>query len=287
MTTTDSLYFGPHSVRVEINEVSLRPGPGAHELRIQIFLQAPWLPAEPADARAVLSLDVAIDVETAQQQGPLGHTHASYSVRQYRTNETLTVVLTDDQLLALEALASRDGLRLQIDLDATLFEAQTAPTTATTQMRPHITHTRWLELLDQAGAAVAITVRVPSPLSHPPGTNHIQGAQTPSLSQAAQRLRQARLALRDGDHERCVQTCRAVLEHVQALQPPTPAKQLNPAPRQRGPHQRWSALFHDAYSLCSAATHEDGNAQTFDWTRADAQAVLALTAALLARTTTT
>lgn len=240
MTTTDSLYFGPHSVRVDIHEVSLRPGPGAHELRIQVSLQAPWLPAESADARAVLTFDVAIDVEAGQQQGPLGHTHATYTVHRGPTNETLTVLLTDDQVLALEARASQDGLRLQVDLDATLFEGQAAPVTATTQMRHHVTRTRWLELIDQAGAAVAITVRVPSPLSDPPGTDHTQ-AQAPSMSQAARRLRQARQALTDGDHEGCVQKCRAVLAHVRALQQPTPAKaptrlRASATPTNAGPH---------------------------------------------------
>jgi hypothetical protein len=282
--TTDTFAFDQRPVRIDIEDVWLRPGLGVHELRLALKLHAPWLPAQPSNAGAVLSVQAAVDVEVANQHGPLGHAGATYTVRLYPTNETLSLLLTDEQLLALESGGSQDGLRLLIDLTSTLFSSTSASVTTTNQMRHHVTRNRWFELLDQAGTAVAVTVRVPSPLTDPTPSGHLAPPGSPSASQAALRLRQARRALADGDHERCVQTCRAVLEHVKVLQPLTPANALAPiAASKRDADQRWSALFHDTYSLVSAASHDDENTLGFHWTRRDAQAVLALTAGLLAR----
>ena len=52
-------------------------------------------------------------------------------------------------------------------------------------------------------------------------------------------------------------------------------------PKKRNSDQRWAALYYDTYSLGSAAAHDDPVTTDFVWSRADAEAMLAMTAALL------
>lgn len=106
----------------------------------------------------------------------------------------------------------------------------------------------------------------------------------PSLVQAAQRLRLARLELRDGRYEHCVATCRRVLENLTHLRPVPSFKEIiQTHAEQRTQAERWAALHYDLPSLSSAAHHDDEVTKGFTWTRVDAEAVLAATAGLLAR----
>jgi hypothetical protein len=139
---------------------------------------------------------------------------------------------------------------------------------------------RWLELLDGIGAAAAITVRVPSPLTDGPNVAAAPAQPTqPSLTQAAARLREARGQLRDRSWDQAVATCRKVLENIAALVTlPTAGslRAINASDRTK--EQRWAASYYDLCSLTSAAHHETSKI-TFD--QADAESILAMTAALL------
>jgi len=248
-------------------------------------LQAPWLPDETVDSCAVLSIHARIDSGTGHGLRPLGHTSLMCLVRRFPTSEQLTLLIADEQLLGLEDGRGQGSVDFQFDISATLSDgAHAMPAWVATQARYAVMRGRWLELLDQVGAATTITVRVPSPFTD--AAPHGEGLppDSPSASQAARRLRDARRLLRDGNYEGCVQTCRSVLDNVKALEAPTPANELKGMnPRDRDQAQRWSALFHDLYSLTSGANHDDDVTRDFTWSRSDAQAALAMTAALLAR----
>ena len=134
--------------------------------------------------------------------------------------------------------------------------------------------TRWAKQLHNLGAAVALTVVVPTPLSDGPRRD------------LGQHLRNACDAI---DHGRCddaVRHARLALDVLAELDPPPGRKAVAAvAPEQRSPQLRWAALHHDVQSLASAAHHGDPIAAGFTWTRTDAIAVLAAIAALAARTT--
>jgi len=116
-----------------------------------------------------------------------------------------------------------------------------------------------LELLDQVGSALAITVRVPTPMSNAAAEEGTTATPNgPSMTQATKRLREARAALRDGDFEGCITICRRELENLMALQPPMSVEELKQiVPKTRNQHQRWSAIIQDLFSLTSGANHDD------------------------------
>jgi hypothetical protein len=191
-------------------------------------------------------------------------------------------------MIAFECARVDSDVELTLDLSATVLALPGGvELTVTSQTRYRIPAHRWLEQLDNVGAAVGITIRVPSPLTDAANPERSESAKEPSMTRAAKRLREARAALRDGNFEGCITSCRFVLENIALLDRPLPAEPVRLAvPRSRTQRQRWSAMFHDLYSLASGASHDDELTATFEWTRADAEAVLAATAGLLARVRT-
>ena len=150
-------------------------------------------------------------------------------------------------------------VELQVDLVTTFLGlvASEYPT-HDTQFVHRITGRRWLELLDHAGKAIGITVRVPSPLTGADGGRRANNAAEPSLARAIQRLREARLALRDGDISNFIKLCRQVLENTALLDRPDDADPVRKkTPKTRTQRERWSALHHDLFSLASGASHDD------------------------------
>jgi hypothetical protein len=288
VTTTAALDFTHGQVRVDIEEMWMRPGLGGHELRFPLKLQAPWLSDDAVESFELLSIHARIDSGTSSALHPLGQASLMCLVRRFPTTEQLYLVITDEQLLGLEHIRGQGGIDFQFDMSATLSNGDHARLEwVATQARYAVTPGRWLELLDQVGAATTITVRAPSPFTDAAPDGNALAPDSPSASQAARRLRDARRLLRDGNFEGCVQTCRSVLDNLKALAAPGPARELKGTdPQSRDQAQRWSALFHDLYSLTSGANHDDDVIRDFTWSRSDAQAALAMTAALLARVRT-
>lgn len=285
MATTWSLGFGTRSVRVDVNDVWLRGGPGAHEIRFDLKCAAPWLPDDNVDSWALMRLNARVDAGTGLALGPIGHAQLTCLLRRFPTTEHLTLVISDEQLVGLEAMRGQGDLTFQFDVTGTLESREVDQGAFTTAQERYVVAPRqWLDALDRVGSEIAITVRVPSPLTGPASAGQEARTNGASASQAALRLREARRELRDGNYEGCVQVCRLVLDNLRALMPPSSLAELKRVGAQdRTQTQRWSAIFHDLYSLASGANHDDGVTRDFVWARSDAQAVLAATAALLAR----
>lgn len=282
--TTTSLGFVDHAVRIDIDELYLRPGLGVHELIFSIKVHCVWLNDSEPGSYALLTMETR--VSAGPQLMPLGFAPTStFTARGWPVTEQLRILLSDAQLLAIEVARGQDGVEFMLDLTGSLLDiAPHRVPPATVQVRHRVAPARWLELLDQIGSTVAITVTVPSPLSDAAAREPGALAEPASMLQATKRLREARIALRDGDFEGCVKSCRLVLDNLKALSPPVGAEAVQRKPaRNRTQEERWSALFYDLYSLTSGASHDDDLTSTFAWTRADAQAALAAIAGLLAR----
>jgi len=282
--TTASLGTVTHPVCVTFGDAFLRPGLATHRLTIDMTVIGTWLDAQNPEANASLLVQGYLWV--GPQMKPVTQIGARVlTVRGYQVSESLDLTLTDDQLIALEPERQDNGVELVIDLQTTLLGAPPGVyPTGNSQTSYRIPRHRWLELLDQVGAAVGITVRVPSPLTDAATRDADAAPEAPSMVRATKRLREARTALRDNDVEGCIKSCRAVLENIKQLAAPLPAEPVRKkGPQTRTQEERWSSLFYDLYSLASAASHDDDLTATFIWTRVDAQAILAATAGLLAR----
>ncbi|SDO16546.1 hypothetical protein [Geodermatophilus sp. DSM 45219] len=283
MTTYD---MGPpgRRLRISTNDEVLRPGVAAHQLTLRISVHGSWL--DPTDSQTSAAMIVEGTVEGGAPLRPLSLIQARVmNVRSFPINERLVVLLSDDQLLQLEVDREDGDVELQLDLSATFLNLPPGEyPTYDAQIAYRIPARRWLELLDSAGRLIGITVRVPSPLTDSATGGQVPRDTDPSLSRASKRLREARAALRDANPEACVRLCRHVLDSLRLLAPPQSAEAVRKTPPQsRTELQRWSALFHDLYSLASAASHDDDTTADFRWSREDAQALLAATAGLLAR----
>lgn len=285
MTTTVALDFTERRVRIDVEDVWLRPGLGGQELRFDLRTQAPWLADDSPDSYEALSLQVRIEAGRAYSFRPLGHGVLTCLIHKFPAGEQLWVLISDEQLLALEAIGDQGGIEFQLDITATLSnQSQGRPDWTSTQARHVVSSGRWAELLDQAGAATTITVRVPSPFTSAATDGSAARTDNRSATQAARRLRDARQLLLDGNFDECVRVCRLVLDNVKALSERESTGAAGAAKAQkRSQSQRWDVLLQDLYSLASGAHHDDEVTREFTWSRTDAQAALAMTAALLSR----
>lgn len=288
--TTASLRFLPlGQIHMAFGDVHLTPGSGTHRLVLPIKITGTWL-----DPDAPTSITAALLVGTAWTSQPYFRWLAGLelqvlTLRGFAVGEELVLSLSDEQLIALERARGEGDIVLTLKLQATLLPPYEGvhPITAE-EISFRISGTRWLELLDQVGTEVGILIRVPSPLTDSalelaPAASAEDAA---SLAQATARLRQARADLRDHQWEHCVATCRRVLENLARLVSLPSATALSKIkPEDRTQDQRWATIYHDVKSMASAAHHDDTTTDGFSWTRADAEAVLAATAGLLARYT--
>jgi hypothetical protein len=283
-------YAGLGQVRVVFGDAALVAGVGCHQLKLPITTWASWLSAEDSSWQAATPLllvgDVWADVPTHRFLAPLAP--AVLSLHGFDASDDLCVAVPDDQLIAIERTRGQEDLVLRLNLCATLLQPPPGTHYPGIQLQTtvRIHRSRWTEMLDSAGTEVGIVLRVPSPLTdgpHPPEPTNAS-VDAPSLAQAAARLRHARQQLREGGFEDCVATCRRVLENITKLGPPSGYSQVfNTERKQRSQAQRWAAVHLMLVSLTDAAHHDDDITAHFAWSREDAQAVLAMTAALLVR----
>ena len=282
--TTASLGSVDYPILATFGDVTLRPGLASHLLTVDVTMVGRW-------AGAGASVPMILDgfVSVGPQMTPVGRIGAHVvTLHDYQVSAPIEAMLSDEQLIALESARGAGDVELTFDLSTTLFATPSGvESSVTSQTRYRIPAHRWLEQLDNVGAAVGITIRVPSPLADASAPERAELASEPSMVRAAKRLREARAALRDNNLEGCIKSCRSVLENIALLVRPLPADQVRlTVPKSRTQEQRWSAVHHDLFSLASGASHDDELTATFEWTRLDAEAVLAATAGLLARVRT-
>ena len=195
-------------------------------------------------------------------------------LRPFAAAEALEVPLTLEQLTALDHRRGRDGLSFQVNLDVVQLGSERS-IKGNAQIRSRIQEAEWLRALDQLGAAFVLTIQVPTPL--------VTGlvAEGPSVVRVVTSLREARSALRDSTPASAVAACRFVLEGLEELYPVQPDGPLrSKVPKERDQDERWSALHHALAGLVNAAHHDPERVQ---WSRADAEAVVAAVAGLVAR----
>lgn len=285
MTTTTFDYLPSGRVRFDLEGLYATAGAGAHRFALRCKSAASWLEPEPEPAGAAALLTGTVDVATRGQRWVGGLQPVLLTLRSYPVPTDLLLSVTDDQLVALDLARADGGFELVLTLQMALLEPPAgAPPVRDTQVTLPVPRGRWLDLLDQLGREVGIQIRVPSPLGSSASPSLADEDDAASLSRTVARLRQARSQIRENQWAGAVTSCRMALDGVAALaSPPLPtlASVKAISPRERTSEQRWASLYYDAHSLASAAVHDDEVTAGFEWSRADAEGLLAMTAALL------
>ena len=283
MTASLTLWTGPDRLQLDLGDASLSTGAAAHMLQIPVTADARWLDDQDPAAVGIALLEGFAWLD--QFHRPVGaFVPRTVALRGFPVRAPLALMLTDEQLIALEILRGPGDLLLRFDLTATVLcgrARHVAPSTG--QVAYRLPAAVWHGLLDAAGAQVGVTVRVPSPLTRAAAREgDPEGKDGQSTARLALRFRQAREYLREGRYEDCVATCRKVLEALARddddLRPIDGARDN---PRGRSLARRWADVRTAASALANAAHHDDDVTAAMTWTRTDAEPLLAITAALL------
>src|SRR3954453_2275775 len=102
MITTYALGPPDRQLRVSISDEVLQPGVALHQLTLRVSAHGLWL--EPTDTSISAAVLLEGTVDGGSPSRPLSVIPARVmNVRSYPINERLTILLSDDQLLLLEA----------------------------------------------------------------------------------------------------------------------------------------------------------------------------------------
>lgn len=269
-------------VRLDLSGIVLRSGVGIHELALTGRVQATSLDpnAEPAEHATVL-LGGSLWLPPTRPFAALPMT--AVVVRGWPATFTWALHLSDEQLAALHSQLPHGVLELTLNLTATTLGDGGGYRQAEDQETLRVPRSDWLAAVSSGAVEFGVTVHVASPLTAGMVLDSGEESDTPTFARAVERLRQARERLMDNDPEGCVQNCRKVLELLRQVRGIPAGKELDSKPRNRDFEQRWAALHDALFQLASAASHDDAVTAEIHWRYSDAHAVLANTAALLAR----
>jgi hypothetical protein len=261
--------LGPGKLIVQIDpDFALVSGLGAHQLRMRMKVEGEGLTENtPVSLMGTLWLDGV---------GPGSYlcawtTEEQVALRSFPVGNKLVASLTDEQLAAIERQRDGKEIALRIDVNASVSGVDEWPT-GTGQGTLRIATSQWLQQLETVGAAASLTIVVPAPL--------VEG----DRQQMGVRLREARDAINDGRFGDAVSAARLALETArtrETLHGDKVTRSKNP--QSLSQEERWSALHHALYNLAHASHHDDPVTAGATWSRADAVAVQAATAALIAR----
>jgi hypothetical protein len=250
------------------SDIALVPGLGAHQSRIPLTVEGEGLAENSlVSLRGTLWLNGAgpsyLTAWTTEKQ---------VGLRTFPIQHKMVASLSDDQLAAIERHRNGKQLGLIIDVKASISGIPDAWPTGTVQGTLRIPASQWLSALESVGAAASLTIVVPAPLAG--GDRQQMGV----------RLREARAAIDDGRYEDAVSSARKALEAArkrETLHGEVATRAKNP--KTLSQEERWSVLHHAIWGLACLAPHEDPVTQGATWSRADAVAIVATTAALIAR----
>jgi len=249
-------------------EISLVLGLGAHQLRIPLDIESEGLAENsPVSLMGTLWLDGAGSSYLAPWT-----TEEQVALRTFPVGHKLVASLTDEQLAAIERHRDGKELAFRVDVKASISGVPDVWPSYSGQISLRVESSRWLHQLAVVGAAASLTVVVPAPLAE--GDRHQMGV----------RLREARAALDDGRYGDMVVAARLALETARQRETLHGDNLIRSKNQQSlSQEERWSALHNALYQLTHVSHHDDPVTAGAGWTRADALAVLAATAALIAR----
>ncbi|MFD8321373.1 hypothetical protein [Kitasatospora purpeofusca] len=240
---------------------------GGHELHVQAAVGVSPL----SEAGKLLTLEATLFGFAAApiNRARLGRFTASLAYTPVVTvhRQLLVFPLTTVQLHAIEASRAGD-VRFELEVSATLPQAEGYPGAADTTAHLSIARSRWEEQLEQNAPSAAFELAVPYPLHEP------RRAEPGLLLREAQRL------ITRGQIRGAILEVRRALEWMQqnaGWDNPGSKKLANQCTQS----ERWWRIQDSLYSQTSGAMHNDAVTKAFEYSRAEAETLLAMTAALL------
>ncbi|MER7645522.1 hypothetical protein [Streptomyces sp. NPDC126522] len=251
---------------VSNDQTWLKRALGAHELSVQLAVGvSPF-----TEAGKILALEADLfGFEVTGQRSRLARTTANlaYTPKVTVQRMNLSFPLTSLQVHAIEEGRTGD-VRFEIDLSATLPQAPGYPGSTQDTARITIAKSRWEEQVAQMGPSAAFEMAVPYPLGDP------------ERDEVGRTLREAQRLVTVGEIRASILEVRRALERVQEnVDWDNPgAKKLG---NQYNQTERWWRIQDALYSQTCGALHNDAITKTFKYDRAEAETLLAMTAALL------
>ncbi|WP_328524332.1 hypothetical protein [Kribbella sp. NBC_00359] len=258
--------LGIYSVSVAPESIGILKGMGTHCLQLQIAVGIPEL---GPDAGRLLYLETALCApQPAGPTVPIAFANMSVPFRPAGEIRRLTpqYLITNAQLLALEHHRVGD-LRLELHVRGFLPQAAGYPGSSDLVEYVGIAESRWRQQLAGLGRSVGAEMLIPFPADDEP--RHA----------VAEFLREAQRLLGGNEIDSAMLYVRKALEGIRTICDwGWPGKK---GERERTGGERWAwiraALEHQA----SGALHDDAGTKDYRYSRAEVEALIAMTAALL------
>ncbi|WP_163014027.1 hypothetical protein [Streptomyces sp. S1] len=255
------------TVSAEGDQTSLRPTLGGHELHVQLAVAvSPF-----AKAGRFLALEADLfgfgAASAARSRLARVTTNLAYTPEITIHRVELSFLLTTVQLHAVEEGRNGD-VRFEVDLNATLPRGSGYPGAAPATVYITIAKSKWEEQIAQLGPSAAFAMAVPYPLGDP------------DRAEVGRTLREAQRLLTAGEPRASILEIRRALEWIRenaGWDKPSARKEA----RLCSQAERWWRIQDALYSQTSGAMHNDAITRGFVYSRAEAETLLAMTAALL------
>ena len=258
--------LGAYSVSVAPESIGIAKAMGTHCLRLQLAVGIPEV--GPAAGRLLyLETDLCAP-QPAGSTVPIAFANVSVPFRPTGEIRRVTpqYLITNAQLLALEQLRLGD-LRLELHIRGFLPQASGYPGSNDIVEYIAIAESRWRQQLAGLGRTLGVDMVIPFPTDQDP--RHA----------VAEFLREAQRQLGSNEIESAMLHVRKALEAIRTICDwGWPGKK---AERERTGDERWAwiraALEHQA----SGALHEDAGTKDYRYSRAEVEALIGMTAALV------
>lgn len=248
-------------------QVSLLRSIGGHELRFQAAIAVS--PFTEAGQILALEADLIGHAPAPINEARLGRWtgHLAYTPKVVIHRQHMHFPLTNLQLHAIEAGRSGGDVSFRIMMRATLPQATGFPGTADVTTYITVPRSRWEEQVDQVALSSAFEMSVPYPLHD--SRRAIPGA----------RLRAAQRLITRNEYRAAILEVRMALDWFKENVPWDRPGKKNP--RDLNQSERWWRIWESIYGQASGAMHLDEVTKNFEYSRAEAETLLALAGSLL------
>ncbi|PRY35120.1 hypothetical protein [Umezawaea tangerina] len=266
----DQLKFDPglgtYVVNVAPDSVWISKGMGAHNLQLQLEVGIPEVGVE---AGRLLSLETTLyALQSAGPSVPLGSANVSipFTPNGETRRQPLQYLITNAQLLALEQSRAGD-LRLELHVRGFLPQASGFPGGPVATEHISIAESRWRQQLAGLGRTLGVEMMIPFPADDEP----VRGI--------AEFLREAQRLLCGNEIDSAMLQVRKALEAIKATSSWNWPGKKNKVDCTAD--ERWALIRSALEDQASGAMHGDAGTKDYDYSRAEVEVLIAMTAALL------
>lgn len=258
--------LGSYNVSVAPASVGILKGAGAHCFQLQLEIGIPEVGAE---AGRLLCLETTLYAPQATgPRAPLASSNVFVAFNPVGEiqRETVRYLISNGQLMALEQRRVGD-LRLELEVRGFLPQASGFPGGPVATEYISVAESRWREQLAGLGRTLGVEMMIPFPADDEP------------RRAIADFLREAQRLLGGNEVEGAMLQVRKALETIRKTcgwqWPGGKSKQ------ERTADERWAWIRAALEDQASGAMHEDAGTKGYTYSRAEAEALIAMTGALL------